>query len=60
MFKNCAPFINCKTEIDNTEIDNAKDIDIIMPMYNLIEYGDNYSKTSGSLSQYYNDEPMIT
>ena len=50
MFKNCAPFVNCKTEIDNTEIDNAKDIDIIMPMYNLIEYGDNYSKTSGSLS----------
>ena len=37
-FKNCAPFINFKTEINNTEIDNAKDIDIVMPMYNLIEY----------------------
>ena len=49
IFKNCAPFINCKTEINNTEIDNAKDIDIVMPMYNLIEYSDNYSKTSGSL-----------
>ena len=49
IFKNCAPFINCKTEINNTEIDNAKDIDILMPMYNLIEYSDNYSKTSGSL-----------
>ena len=41
-FKNCSPFINCKTEINNTEIDNAKDIDIVMPMYNLIEYSDNY------------------
>ena len=58
IFKNCAPFINCKSEINNTETDNAKDIDIlIMPMYNLIEYSDNYSKTSGSLWQYYRDEP---
>ena len=47
--KNCTPFINCKSEINNTEIDNAKDIDIAMPMYNLIEYSDNYSKTSESL-----------
>ena len=47
-FKNCAPFTNCISEI-NTQIDNAKDIDIIMPMYNLIEYSDNYAKTSGSL-----------
>ena len=37
-FKNCAPFINFKTEINNTEIDNAKDIDVVMRMYNLIEY----------------------
>ena len=57
IFKNCAPFINCKSEINNTEIDNAKDIDIVMPMYNLIEYSDNYSKTSGSLWQYYKYEP---
>ena len=57
IFKNCAPFINCKTEINNTEIDNAKDIDILMPMYNLIEYSDNYWKTSGSLWQYYKNEP---
>ena len=49
IFENCAPFINCKSEINGTEIDNAKDIDIVMPMYNLIEYSDNYSKTSGSL-----------
>ena len=45
-FKNCAPFTNCISEINNTQIDNAKDIDIVMPMYNLIEYSDNYSKTS--------------
>ena len=57
IFKNCAPSINSKTEINNAEIDNAKDIDIVMPMYNLIEYSDNYSKTSGSLWQYYKDEP---
>ena len=43
MFKNYAPFINCKSEINKTEIDNAKDIDIVMPMYNLIEYSDTYS-----------------
>ena len=56
-FKNCAPFIKCINRINNTEIDNAKDIDIVMPMYNLIEYSDNYSKTSGSLWQYYKDDP---
>ena len=56
-FKNCGPFTNCVSEINNTKIDNAKDINIVMPMYNLIEYGDNYSKTSGSLWQYYRDEP---
>ena len=47
-FKNCAPFTNCISEINNTQIDNAKDIDIVMPMYNLIEYSDNHAKTSGS------------
>ena len=49
IFKNCAPFTNCISEINNTQVDNAKDIDIVMPMYNSIEYSDNYSKTSGSL-----------
>ena len=44
-----APFINCISEINNTQIDNTKDIDMVMLMYNLIEYSDNYSKTSGSL-----------
>ena len=46
MFKNCAPFTNCMSEINNTIADNTKDIDIVMPMYNLIEYSDNHSKTS--------------
>ena len=57
IFKNCAPFTKCISRINNTDIDNAQDIDIVMPMYNLIEYSDNYSKTSGSLWQYYKDEP---
>ena len=56
-FKDCAPFTKCISRINNTEIDNAKDINIVMTMYNLIEYSDNYSKTSGSLWQYYRDEP---
>ena len=58
IFKNCAPFINCISEINNKQIDNAKDIDIVMPMYNLIEYSDNYVKTTGSLWQYFRDEPV--
>ena len=53
IFKHCAPFINCKSELNNLEINNAKAIDIVMPMYNLVEYFDNYSRTSGSLWQYY-------
>ena len=57
IFKNCAPFTNCISEINNTQIDNAKDIDIVIPMYNLIEYSDNYAKSTGSLWQYYKDIP---
>ena len=57
IFKNCAPFTNCISEINNTQIDNVKDIDIVMPMYNLIEYSDNYAKTNGSLWQYCKDIP---
>ena len=57
VFKNCAAFTNCISEINNTQVDNAKDIDIVMPMYNLIEHSDNYVKTSGSLWQYYRVEP---
>ena len=55
-FKNCAPFTKCISRVNNTDIDTAQGIDIIMPMYNLIEYSDNYLKTSGSLWQYYKDE----
>ena len=47
------------SEINNTQADNAKDIDIVMPVYNLIEYSDNYSKTSRSLWQYYRDKPAV-
>ena len=46
IFKNCAPFTNCLSEINNTQVDNAKDLDTVMPMYNLTEYIDDYSKTS--------------
>ena len=56
-FKNCAPFTKCISRINNADIDNAHDIDIVMPMYNLIEYSDNYSKTSRSLREYYKDDP---
>ena len=56
-FKYCASFTKCINRINNTDIDNAHDTDIAMPMYNLIEYSDNYSKTSGSLWQYYKDDP---
>ena len=49
IFKNCAPFTNCISKINNTQIDNTEYIDIVIPMYNLIEYNDNYSKTPGSL-----------
>ena len=56
-FKNRAPFTKCINRINNTDIYNAHDIDILMSMYNLIEYSDNYCKTSGSLWQYYKDDP---
>ena len=55
-FKNCVPFTKCLSRINNTDTDNAQDINIVMPMYNLIEYINNYSKTSGSLWQYYKDD----
>ena len=57
ILKNCAPFTNCISEINNPQIDNAKDIDIVMPLYNLIEYSDNYAKTTGNLWQYCKDIP---
>ena len=57
ILKNCAPLTNFISSINNIQIDNAEYIDVVMPMYNLIEYSDNYSKTSGSLWQYYRDDP---
>ena len=59
IFKSCAPFTNCITEINNTQVDDAEHIDIIMCMYNLIEYSDAHSKSSGSLWQYDRDEPAL-
>ena len=56
VFKNCAPFKNCRTEINETFVDKTEHINIAMPMYNLIEYSDNYSDTSGSLWQFKRDE----
>ena len=47
-FKNNAPFVSCISKINNTLIDNAEHLNIVMPMYNLIEYSKNYSKTTGS------------
>ena len=57
IFKNCTLFTKRISRINNTDIDNTQHINIVMPMYNLIEYSDNYSKTSGSLWQYYKDDP---
>ena len=55
-FKNNAPFISCTLKINNTLIDNAEDLDVVMPMYNLIEYNKNYRKTTGSLWNYHRNE----
>ena len=55
--KNNAPFIGCVSKIDNTLIGNTEDLDIVMSMYNLIEYSKNYRKITGSLWNYYRDEP---
>ena len=59
IFKNCAQFTTCISKINNTQIDNAEFIDIVMPMYNVIEYSNNYLKTSGSLWQYCKEIPAI-
>ena len=54
--KNCTPFTKCVTHINDEHVDNADNLDIVMPMYNLIEYSDNYSDTSGSLRQFKRNE----
>ena len=55
--KNNAPFINCISKFNVVKIDNAEDLDVVMPMYNLLEYNKNYRKTIGSFWNYYRDEP---
>ena len=60
VFKNCAHFTDCVSEINNTQINTAENIDVVIPIYNLIKYSDNYSKTSGRLWQYYGDERVLT
>ena len=57
IFKSCAPFTNCISKLNNTKIDNAEFIDIVMPMYVLIEYSNNYSKTSEGSWQYRKEIP---
>ena len=59
LIKNCAPFSNCISEINNTQTDNAKDIHIVMLMYNSTEFSEDYSKTSRRLWNYYGDEPFL-
>ena len=55
--KSCAPFIKCNLEINDEHVDTGENLDIIMPMYNLIEYSDNYQDSSATLYQYKRDEP---
>ena len=60
IFRNSAPFTNCISRINNTEVDDAHDVDVVMPTYNLIKYSDNYLKTSGILWQYCRDKWVLT
>ena len=59
IFKNCVPFTNCISEINNTQIDNAEDSDVVILMETLIEYSNSYLKTSGILWQYCRDESAV-
>ena len=59
VFKSCAPFTNCINKINNTQIDDAEYIDMVIPMYSIIEYSDNYLKKSGSLWQYCQEIPAV-
>ena len=55
--KTCTPFINCNLEINDERVDTAENLDIVMPMYNLVEYSHNYQDSSATLYQYKRDEP---
>ena len=57
VFKNNAPFTNCISKINGIQIDNAEDLDVVMRMYNLLEFSKKYRKTTGSWWNYYRDEP---
>ena len=57
VLKNCAPFTKCNLEINDEHVDTAENLDTVMPMYNLIEYSDNYQDSSAMLYQYKRDEP---
>ena len=57
VFKSNASFINCVSKTNGVKTDNAEDLDVIMSMYNLLEYSKNYTKAAGSLWSYYRDEP---
>ena len=56
ILKNNAPFISCITKINGELIEDAEDFNIVMPIYNLLEYNKNYKKSVGSLYNYYRDE----
>ena len=55
-FRNNAPFMSCISKINGVLVENAEDLDVVLPMYNLLEYSKNYSKTSGSSWNFYRDE----
>ena len=59
IFKNCVPFTSCINRINNTQIDDAQYIDVVISVYNSIEYSDNYSKTSGILWQFCRYVPAV-
>ena len=60
VFKNNAPFINCISKTNGAKIDNAEDLDVVMPMYDLLGYSKNYKKITDSLWNYYRDKPSST
>ena len=59
LFKNCAPFTNCISKVNNIQIDDCKYIDVVINLYNSLEYSDNYAKTSKSLWQFCKDIPAV-
>ena len=59
IIKNCVAFTSCISKINNSQTNNAKDIDVVMEMYNLIKYSDTYWKISGNLGHYYRDDLYV-